>query len=72
MLRDIVEDKVETRLPLNKTHKLNHQDWAKKYLKTDIWLYNIKVLWTDKMRVTLDGPDGWALEWTSNGNRAPL
>ncbi|KAA8586919.1 hypothetical protein FQN60_000755, partial [Etheostoma spectabile] len=43
-------------------------DWAKKYLKTDF----SKVLWTDEMRVTLDGPDGWARGWISNGHRAPL
>ncbi|KAI3358234.1 hypothetical protein L3Q82_003229 [Scortum barcoo] len=45
----------ETRPPLNKTRKFKHHDWAKKYLKTDF----SKVLWTDEMRVTLDGPDGW-------------
>ena len=44
--------KAETRPPLNKTHKLKRQDWAKKYLKTDL----SKILWTDEMRVTLDGP----------------
>lgn len=30
------------------------------------------VLWTDKMRVILDGPDGWARGWISNRHRAPL
>jgi len=46
--------KAETRPPLNKTLKLKRQNWAKNYLKTDF----SKVLWTDEMRVTLDGPDG--------------
>ncbi|CAJ0918717.1 unnamed protein product [Ranitomeya imitator] len=30
------------------------------------------VLWTDEMRMTLDGPDRWARGWISKGQRAPL
>lgn len=57
VLRDMAEvRKAETRPPLNKKHKLKRQDWARKYLKTGF----SKVLWTDEMRVSLDGPDGWA------------
>lgn len=53
ILRDMAKvRKTEKRPPLNKTHKLKRQDWAKKYLKTDF----SKVLWTDEMRVSLDGP----------------
>ncbi|KAL3966685.1 ATP-binding cassette, subfamily B (MDR/TAP), member 8 [Sarotherodon galilaeus] len=53
ILRDMAKvRKAERRPPLNKTHKLKRQDWAKKYLKTDF----SKVLWTDEMRVGLDGP----------------
>jgi hypothetical protein len=69
VLRDMAKvKKAETRPPLNKIKQLKHQDWAKKYLKTDF----SKVLWTDEMRVTLDGPDGWARGWINNGHRAPL
>ncbi|KAA8595950.1 hypothetical protein FQN60_011241, partial [Etheostoma spectabile] len=53
---------------LRDTAQLKRQDWAKKYLKPDF----SKVLWTDEMRVALDGPDGWARGWLSNGHRAPL
>uniref|UniRef100_A0A3P9ASB2 ST8 alpha-N-acetyl-neuraminide alpha-2,8-sialyltransferase 6 n=1 Tax=Maylandia zebra TaxID=106582 RepID=A0A3P9ASB2_9CICH len=36
ILRDMAKvRKAERRPPLNKTHKLKRQDWAKKYLKTD-------------------------------------
>lgn len=69
VLRDMAKvRKAEKRPPLNKNHKLKRQDWAKKYLKTDF----SKVLWTDEMRVTLDGPDGWARGWISKGQRAPI
>ncbi|KAI5618156.1 nuclear receptor ROR-alpha, partial [Silurus asotus] len=69
ILRDMAKvRKAESRPPLNKTHKLKRQDWAKKYLKTDF----SKVLWTDEMRVSLDGPDGWARGWIGKGQRAPV
>ncbi|KAJ0001021.1 hypothetical protein NQD34_006041 [Periophthalmus magnuspinnatus] len=65
ILRDMAKvRKAEKRPPLNKRHKIKPQDWAKKYLK--------KVLWSDEMRVSLDGPDGWARGWISKGQKAPL
>ncbi|CAL9698388.1 unnamed protein product [Knipowitschia caucasica] len=66
VLRDMTKvRKAEKRPPLNKTHEIKRQDWAKKYLKMDF----SNVLWTDEMRVTLDG---WARGWISHGQRAPL
>ncbi|CAJ0944200.1 unnamed protein product [Ranitomeya imitator] len=69
ILRDMAKvRKAEKRPPLYKKHEIKRQDWAKKYLKTDF----SKVLWTDEMRATLDGPDGWIRGWISKGQRAPL
>lgn len=48
--------------PLNKKHKQKCQERAKQYTKTDF----SKDLWTDEMRVTLDGPGGWACGWTTD------
>lgn len=69
VLRDMAKArKAETPPSLNKTCKLKCQDLAKKYLKTNF----LKVLWTDEVRVTLDGPNGWVHGWISNGHRAQL
>ena len=51
--------KVKTRPPINKKHKEQRLEWSRKYMKTDF----SKVLWTDEMRGTLDGPDGWMGSW---------
>lgn len=59
--------KVKTRPPLNQNHKCKRMEWAQQYIKTDF----SKVLWTDEMRVTLDGPDGWARGWVIMGCRRP-
>ena len=68
ILRDLAKvRKAEKRPPLNKTHKTKRQDWAKKYLKTDF----SKVFWSDEMRVSLDGPDGWARGWITKGQQVP-
>lgn len=70
MLRDMVKTrKAKTQSPLNKTHKLKHQDWARKSIITDF----LKVLWAAGMSVTLDRPDEYVRCWIrSNGHRAPL
>jgi transposase len=60
--------KVKTRPPINKKHKEQRLEWSRKYMKTDF----SKVLWTDEMRGTLDGPDGWARGWVQRGTEAPV
>lgn len=68
VLREHAKVKKSPKLPpLNKTHKEKRMQWAQQYLKTDF----SKVLWTDEMRVTLDGPDGWARGWVANGQVTP-
>lgn len=60
--------KMKTRPPINQKHRQKRLDWAKKYLKADF----SKVLWTDEMRATLDGPDGWARGWVLDGREVPV
>ena len=60
--------KVKTRPPLNRRHKEKRIVWCKKYLKLD---FN-KVIWSDEMRATLDGPDGWARGWLMEGGTVPV
>ena len=60
--------KVKTMPPLNKRHKQRRIEWCKKYLKQDF----SKVIWSDEMRATLDGPDGWARGWLMEGGTAPV
>lgn len=55
------------RPPLKESHKKARVSWAEKYLKTDFQT----VLFTDEMRATLDGPDGWAKSWTAHGSSRP-
>lgn len=59
--------KAKTRPPLNQKHKDKRLAWCKKYMKLDFG----QVIWTDEMRATLDGPDGWARGWIAEGTDAP-
>ena len=52
-----------TKPPLTPRHRRLRMEWSKKYMKTDMNF----VLFTDKSRATLDGPDGWANVWVYNG-----
>lgn len=59
--------KAESKPRLTAQHREKRLNWAKKYMKSDF----SKVLWTDEMRVTLDGPDGWARGWIMDGHNPP-
>lgn len=60
--------KAQRRPPLNGKHKAKRMAWARKYLKLDFK----RVLWTDEMRCTLDGPDGWSRGWICNERSTPF
>ena len=49
--------------PLSDINCQKRLAWATKYLKTDFH----NVLWTDKTRAMLDGPDGWTKGWLLKG-----
>ena len=69
ILRDMgAVKKAQKRPPLNTKNQQKRLEWAQTYLKTDF----SHVLWTDEMRVTLDGPDGWARGWVMDGQQAPV
>lgn len=57
-----------TRPPMNAGHREKRVKWARTYQKSDF----SKVVWSDEMRVTLDGPDGWARGWIINGHEPPV
>ena len=47
----------ETKQPLKQYHIQNRLKWTEDNMKVDF----SKVLFTDEVRVTLDGPDGWVI-----------
>ena len=53
----------ETKPPLKQCHIQNRLKWAEDNMKIDF----SKVLFTDEVRVTLDGPDDWSKGWVING-----
>ena len=42
-------------------------EWARRYMKQDFAM----VLFTDEMRATFDGPDGWVKGWEVDTKETP-
>lgn len=68
ILRSIaVNRKACARPVLTRRHQQQRVQWAESNLKTDFR----SVLFTDEMRATLDGPDGWASGWVPAAGWTP-
>lgn len=59
----------ERRPPLTKINKVKCQSLSQEILEDRFFK---GFLWTDEMRMNLDGPDGWAWGWITIGDKAPL
>ena len=51
--------------PILPRHEKQHLAWGRKYMKLN---FN-NVIFTDEMRATLDGPDGWRRGWVLKGQQ---
>ena len=51
--------------PISSANIAMRVKWARQYMKIDFDIF------TDKCRVKLDGPDGWAKGWVLEGEEAP-
>ena len=59
--------KAEKRQQILPRHEIQRLDWGRKYMK----LHFPNVIFTDEMRATLDGPDGWRRGWVLKGHAPP-
>ena len=53
--------------PMNAKHRERTVHWAQKYMKLSMKY----ILFTDKSRATLDGPDNWSKGWVVFGHQHP-
>ena len=59
--------KAEQRPPILPRHEQQRLEWGRLYMKLDF----SNVIFTDEIRATLYGPDGWRRGWVVHGQRPP-